>query len=230
MRIQVRLMFIGALCAGFGSFACGSSQQCSECPAVPTSSTTEEGSTAPDGAGPGRLDAELVALAMRAGRVERIRVRTDEQGNVIKLAVYHHEESEVPEAVRQLAEERFPEAEVRYYESEVYADIGRVYEVEVNTSEGRECEVSARADGSLVYVECEIEAADIPAPVAEAVARLVPNGEIIEAESKEGPGLNAVHVEVRAEDGREHYLRFSPAGELIGHSLRIQATIEVPVQ
>jgi hypothetical protein len=38
-----------------------------------------------------------------------------------------------------------------------------------------------------------------------------------------------VHLEVRDGDGHEHYLRFGPDGELRGHSLRIPATIEVPV-
>ena len=43
-----------------------------------------------------------------------------------------------------------------------------------------------------------------------------------------GPGLDQIRIEVKS-GGRLHYLRFSPSGELTGHTVRVPATIDVPL-
>lgn len=204
--------------------ACGAGQE--PCPSAPPRAS-EEGST-PGASEPGRLDAELVAVAARADGVYRIRVRASETGEIQKFAVYHGDAEEVPEAVRNAARERFPDAEVRHYESEIYSDLGRVFEVEVMTAEGRECEISCRPDGTMVYVECRVPTEEVPEPALAAAGRLLPEGEVVEAETKEGPGIDEVHLEVRVGE-LIHYLVLQPTGELVRHGLRIPTTIEIPV-
>lgn len=179
---------------------------------------------------PGTLDPELVALAVRVGNVERVAMRLGADGSVEKLAIYHGSAEDIPEVVRQLAEERFPGGAVVVYESERYADGARVHEVEVRTADGRECEVAGRDDGSLVYEECEMPAAELPAPVRAAVDRTVAGGEIVEAERKQGPGIDQYNVEVRVGEGPLQYLRLRPDGELLGHAIQVPATVELPVR
>lgn len=178
-------------------------------------------------AGPGRLDGALVQAAASARGVELVYLDASSGGALGKLSVYHHEEAQVPEAVRRLAEEKLPGGKVRRYESELYAQGGRVFEVEIETQDGRHCEVSATAEGALRYLECEIAQKDLPPAVVQAVAQAVPGGEIAEAETQKGPSIDEVHVEVKA-GGALHYLRLRPSGELLRHSLRLPAAVDVP--
>lgn len=200
---------------------CGGAQR-----GVPAEAPAPAASAAP-AAGAG-LDAELVGLASRAQGVMKIKMRVGPDGTVHKLAVYHHDAAAIPEPVRALAAERFPGAETLYYESELYSDLGRAYEVEIRTAEGKECEVSASADGTLLYEECKVPPDQIDPKVKATVDRLVPGGTVLEVETKHGPDRDEVSVEVKAGDV-EHYVRTTPDGELIGHTLRIPAIIEVPV-
>lgn len=211
-----------------GAFsACGANQQNSPTePAPPAAEadTTPAQACAP----PGQLDPELVALAIRADSLIRFRLRVDESGAIQKFAVYHEDADEIPEAVRAAAEARFPDSQVRYYESERYSDRGRVHEVEVATSEGQHCELSAQTDGTLVYVECEITADEVPEAIMAEANRRVPGGELVEAETKEGPEINTVHLQMRVGE-QTHYLIFQASGEFSNHYLRVPATIDIPV-
>ncbi len=222
---MTRLQRVTAIVVAVFFSGCSAGQQ--PCPAAPAAGTSEEGSL-PSETRVGQLDAEIVAVAIRADGVYRMRVVTDGSGEIQKLAIYHNDAEEIPEAVRTAAQERFPGAEVRNYETEVYADVGRVFEVEVTTAEGRDCEISCRPDGSLVYVECRVPTDEVPAWVLAEATRLLPDGEVVEAETKEGPGINEVHLEVRVEE-LIHYLVFVSEDAPIRHSLRIPATIEIPV-
>ncbi len=202
--------------------ACGGGTE-PACPDVPPAST---GGEAPSAAA---LDPELVALARTAQGVDRVVVRVDEAGHVVKLAVYHHDESVVAESVRTAAIAAFPGATVRHFESERYADLGRVNEVEVQTSDGRECELSVADDGHEVYRECHVDPATLPEAIVAGLRRVVASGAIEEAETKERDGAIATYsIEVR--DGDQlHYVVLEPDGALQGHYLRVPAVVDVPV-
>jgi hypothetical protein len=64
--------------------------------------------------------------------------------------------------------------------------------------------------------------------VMSAANGLLPEGELIEAEHKQGEGIELFSLEIRAGE-LVHELIFSRAGELDRHLLRVPATIEVPV-
>jgi len=182
------------------------------------------------GPGPGAsLDPELVALARDSGKVGGIKIRTDRHGAVVKMAVYHAEESAVPAWARGLASEKWPGSELRSYESEWYADVGRVFEIEVMTKDGTKCEISVTSAGAERYIECEIDPNALPGPVAATVAKELPNGKVTEAETHEGPDFDEISMEVEA-GGQEHYMRIRNDGKLLEHLLRFPTILEVPVK
>src|SRR6185503_11215571 len=99
----------------------------------------------------------------------------------------------------QLAEQRFPGATVRSYETELYRAGGRTYEVEVTTADGKTCELSATAEATLRYVECEVPASELPAAVTATIGSTVAGGEVREAEKKtDAAGADTFSVEVVA--------------------------------
>ncbi|MFO0759598.1 MAG: hypothetical protein U0359_24105 [Byssovorax sp.] len=177
-------------------------------------------------ANPGHINAGLVALAARLPGAEKLRIRTDAAGAISKIALYHQDASQVPAAILALAGEKLPGAKVRRYETEIYADKGRAFDVEVTSADGRECEVAALASGALLYTECAIKLDDLPAPVKAAALKIVPGGQIIEAEHKQGPGVDEHTVEVKG-PGLVQYLRLGPGGELLWHGARVPAFLEL---
>lgn len=174
------------------------------------------------------LAPSVVRSTSTAAGVEKLKLRVDASGAVQKTSLVHHDAAEVPEAVKKLAGEKFPGAKVLAYESEVYADSGRAWEVEVETADQQKCELSAREDGTLVYVECAVAPALLPPAVVQALAQLVPGGKVVEAESKRGSGADDLLVEVQQGE-RLHYLRFHADGVLFSHGLKVAATVEVPL-
>lgn len=191
-------------------------------PASASSATTASGAT-PAAA----LDVELVETATTAPKVEKMRIRVDAQGTVVKQALYHDQASVIPAAVMELAKTRFPKATVIGYETERYADRGRVYEVRVDDG-GTECEVAASPEGVELYTECHVDPASLDAAVMATVEATAPGGKILEAETKKGPEIDELTVEVE-QGGRELYLRLRPDGSLIQALRRIPAIVEVPL-
>lgn len=173
------------------------------------------------------MDPTLVQAAMGASKIDKIKLRIDEDGSFVKQAVYHDNAAAIPEVVKAKALEVFPGAKIVFYESEHYADAGVVHEVEVETTDGRHCEVSATPDGTLRYQECHLDPAKLPAPVAAKIAELYPSAKILEAEHKQGPSIDALTVEVE-DGGREFYVQLSPAGEVQSIHLRVKAIVEIP--
>lgn len=186
-----------------------------------------EPAVAPAGGASEALDAEIVQTAITADNVHKMKIRVDANGGLVKQSVYHDEASALPAAVLELAKARFPGAPIRHYESELYADRGRVYEVAVDDG-GKHCEVAVTAEGVEVYVECEVDPATLTAEVMAAIEKLAPGGKLLEAESKKGPGIDELTVEVE-HGGRELYLRLRPDGTLIQTLRRVPAIIEVPL-
>jgi hypothetical protein len=173
------------------------------------------------------LDAEIVKTAIVATKVEKMKVRVDAEGGIVKQSLYHDKADALPTAVTELAKTKFPGATVRHYETELYADRGRIYEVEVD-HEGKQCEVAATPAGEEVYVECHIDPASLSAELKATVDRVAPGGKLLEAETKKGKDIDEVTVEVES-NGRELYVRMKPDGTLIQTLLRIPAVIEVPL-
>jgi hypothetical protein len=70
--------------------------------------------------------------------------------------------------------------------------------------------------------------AEIPAPVKAAIDARLPGGKVVEIETKKGPTMDELSLEVEHE-GKLHYLRLRPDGGLIAHFHRVPAEIDVPV-
>jgi uncharacterized membrane protein YkoI len=175
--------------------------------------------------GPGRLDAKLVRAATD-GPVEKVQIFTDADGAVNKVSVYHRDAGPAPEQLRRLALQQYPGAELRQHELELYRDHGWVHEVELTTADGQRCEVSASAAWTLRYTECQMAPEKLAQPLRDAAAKLVPGGEIVEAELHKEAGREEYRLEVKRQD-ELHYLRLQPDGALIRHSRRVAAMLEV---
>lgn len=183
---------------------------------------------APAPVGPGQLDTELVRTAGTAQGVEKIKVELEKDGSVRYLSVYHQDPAAVPEAVRKQLDATYPGAKVLRYETEHVVPHGRLHEVEVETADKQQCELSARADGGVVYTECHIDAKALPEPVRAAFAKAHPGVAIKEVEKKTFTGAgDEYEIEFEA-GGRLHELYFTPDGTVIRHELVVPAVIEVP--
>jgi hypothetical protein len=185
------------------------------------------GTSAPASAPAAALDAEIVKTAITATTVEKLKIRVDADGGIVKQSVYHDKADALPAPVLELAKTRFPNATVRHYETELYADRGRVYEVEVDDG-GKACEVAATPEGAEVYVECEVDPGTLSAEVKAGVEKAAPGGKILEAETKKGPGIDEITVEVEV-GGRELYVRLRSDGSLVQVLRRLPAVVEVPL-
>ena len=187
----------------------------------------DPGTTPAAGEPMGALDRELVETASR-GAI-KMKVRTDAKGALVKQSVYHRDQAAIPKPVHELSAKKFPGGKIEHVESELYLEHGRVYEIEVTTADGRKCEVAASAEGVELYEECVVDAASLPAPVTDAVGKLYPGAKILEAETKKGPKMDEITVEVQVGEG-EHYVRIKPDGTLIQRLVRIPAVIEIPIE
>jgi hypothetical protein len=172
---------------------------------------------------------QAIADAAKGSTVQRMKLRFDDAGAIVKQSVYHGDRSGIPQAVLDLAEQTYPGGQTKYYETEHYAEFGQVFEVEVETKDAKMCEVAARPDGELVYTECHIDAAELPEPVTARVSATFPDGKILEAERKSGPETDEFTVEVEV-GARQFYLRIAPDGTLLAKLVRVPAIIEIPVE
>jgi len=187
-----------------------------------------DGGTTTSAAPSAALDNEIVRTAITATKVEKMKVRVDADGGIVKQSLYHGQADALPAKVLEAAKARFPNATVRHYETELYADRGRVYEVEVDDA-GKLCELAATPEGAEVYIECQIDPASLAAELKATVDEQAPGGKLLEAETKKGPDIDEVTVEVEL-DGQELYVRMRPDGTLIQTLRRIPAIIEVPLK
>jgi uncharacterized membrane protein YkoI len=222
------------LCA-FVSIACGTeTRPGTETPEpTPTEAPAPAPTQAVDVAAPApktgtAVHAEIVATARDAKGVEKVKLRTDASGVLVKQAVYHLDESRVPEPVKALAKKEFPGGKAVRYETEIYADIGAIFEVEVQTKDGKRCEVAANAEGVLRYKECRVKPKELPVEVTRKLGELHPKGKILEAETKKGPDVDEITVELK-EAGREFYVRLQPDGTVLETLVRVPAVFEVPL-
>lgn len=193
-----------------------------------------EGTTPPTHASPtpttdpiAALDSEIVKTGTTATTVSKLKIRVDATGGIVKQSLYHDDAAAIPAAVIELAKQRFPGASIVQFETELYADRGRVYEVEIDDG-GKHCEVAATAEGTEIYVECEVDPAGLSAEIKASVEKIAPGGKLLEAETKTGPGIEELTLEVE-HGGRELYLRMRPDGTLIQALRRVPAIVELPL-
>lgn len=174
-----------------------------------------------------RLDPEIVAAAVTAAGVTKVKIEAETDGTIREMSLYHNDAAALPAAVTALREAQYPGSKVRAYETEYDRDHGRVFEIEVTTKDKQDCELSARPDGGLVYTECHIPAKSLPGPVVSAIDKAVPGAKILEAEKKTYvDGRAIVSVEVTA-GGEKHELYFE--GDALSRHVRVIAgELEVP--
>jgi len=179
------------------------------------------------------FDADLMAAALEAKGVSQVRMYFGEGGAQRKTAVYHMDESKVPEAVRELAKETFPDATVVSYELEKYATLGVVHEVEMTTKDGLEVEVASKPDGTLVYSESVQKLGDdVPKAAVKAVVEAeAPGAKVVEVEVKEGPGVYEYRVKATLEGQKaEHVFVFDKQDKMTARYMRFPAKIELQVK
>jgi hypothetical protein len=204
--------------------ACGTSTA-----TTPVSDTPTSASAAPMVAeASAGLDAEIVETAITAPKLDKMKVRVDATGALVKQSLYHYDATAVPKAIRDLAAQQYPESTPVRYETEWYDDLGRVYEVEVQTKEGKRCEVAATPDGKLQYTECQLDPSELPSDVVATVHAIGGSATVLEAEHKQRDGSEEYTVELELPSG-ELYLRIGPDGALLGKYRRVPGIIEVPV-
>lgn len=178
--------------------------------------------------GTATLHTAVADAAKSAPKVDKMKLRLDASGAIVKQSVYHDDASRIAGPVLETAKTQYPDATIEHYETEWYADLGEIHEVEVKTKDGKQCEVAAKPSGELVYTECEASADTLPDPVKKAVDAAVPGGKILEVETKKGEGRDQYTVEVES-GGTEYYLIIAPDGTMKNKLKRIPAIVEVPV-
>ncbi len=188
------------------------------------------GAAVPAGdANPGHIEPELLALALKAKGTEKIKLRTNAASDLVKISLYHKDETAIPDASKATATAKYPGSKSNsYYESELYSDHGKVFEADLVTADNRKCEVASLKDGTFLYTECDIKKEELPKEIADAIAKVAPGGEIIEAEKKESPWGNGYTAEVKA-GGALHYLKLNATGDLIWHGVRISAELDITI-
>jgi hypothetical protein len=174
------------------------------------------------------LDAEIVETAAAATKVDKMKVRVEDDGQIVKQSLYHFDANAIPKPVRDLAASEYAESTPVRYETEWYADVGRVFEVEVETKDGKHCEVAATADGTKRYTECRIEAAQLPSEVAATVHGIAGEHAILEAEHKVATDGESYSVEIDDPAG-VLYVKVAADGSVIGKYRQVPGVIEVPV-
>ncbi len=178
----------------------------------------------------GALDSAFIASISRHPTADKIEIEVNADGSVRELALYHNDADKLPEAVRKKAEEVYPGASIKGYESEVEGPERReVFEVELKTAEGQECEVEATAAGELIYTECEVEVSTLGEELKAATLEALPGAEIEEVEIVEHSGDRPKETVVEAKVGETTHKLVFIDGKLSRHVREIKAELEFDV-
>jgi uncharacterized membrane protein YkoI len=122
--------------------------------------------------------------------------------------------NQVPKAVIAAFEKAYPKAEDVEFEQEMFQG-NAVYEVEYKEN-GKEYEFLYSAEGVLLQKEEEIDVANLPKPVVEAIKKAHPEAKIEEAEKLMKPDgtLTGYEVEIK-EAGKEIELELDGSGKIM---------------
>ncbi|MHC4478011.1 MAG: PepSY domain-containing protein [Planctomycetota bacterium] len=128
--------------------------------------------------------------------------------------------SQVPQAVRATIERETRGLEIE--DIDLDNDDGKVvYEVEAENSDGRRCEMDVAEDGSLIKIDAQLRAEDLPAPIAEAVKESV--GEVVFFQIRRRLSTNEklrYDIEADTEDTEIH-LQVAGDGSIINENVRL---------
>lgn len=176
--------------------------------------------------GLGKLDRAFFDRALAMKKREKLELKVNLDGSIGEIELYHGDPEALPQVVRDLAEKTFPKGKVLHYETEVDAG-GDIFEVEVDFK-GKECEVSARADGTLLYTECEESTKDLGPILGPSVAKGFPGAKVVGLKKISRPEAESFEVELMI-DGEEHEVEFDAAGQVTAHVRKIPAVLEIAV-
>ncbi len=178
----------------------------------------------------GGLDSAFVASISAHPSATKVEIEVEANGWIRELALYHNDADSVPEAVRKRAEEVYPGATIKGYESEVEGPERReVFEVELKTAEGQDCEIEATAAGELIYTECEIEVSALSEELKAAALKVLPGAAIEEVEVVEYSGDKPKETVVEAKVGEATHKLVFVNGELSRHIREIKAELEFDI-
>lgn len=124
--------------------------------------------------------------------------------------------TDVPAAVLDAVKVRYPKAEIKSAEKET--DRGRTYYEIESRLNGRELEVTLEPNGTIVEIEKDVAAGDLPKPVADAVAANHPDARIKKAQEviKLKSGKEMKHFDVDLEvGGKDLDMKVAPDGKII---------------
>jgi uncharacterized membrane protein YkoI len=118
----------------------------------------------------------------------------------------------VPAAVLKAVKGKFPGAEIKQAEKEV--EEGKtIYEIGLK-EDGRNIDVSATEDGTIVEIEKEVAAKDLPRAVADAVKAKYPKGTIKKAEEV-AKGEKTTYEVIVAEGSKSREVVLDRAGKIL---------------
>jgi hypothetical protein len=125
----------------------------------------------------------------------------------------------LPKAVLEAAKKRFPKAEVTGASKET-EDGKTVYEVELK-EDGKKLDVTLTADGTIILIERQIDAKDLPKAVAEAIDKKYPKAtfKIIEEVIKVKDGketLDLYEALLVTADKMKVEVKVAPDGKITG--------------
>ena len=194
----------------------------------PTSAgpANKRASTAPNVTTPGGLGAiNLDLLSHVALRlVDKIKIGVGEDGAVDELSIYHNDPAPIPAPVKALLAEKFPNPHVVAYETEWEDKVGAITEVEFNSQNGRFCELSATNAGEPLFVECRVDASELPKHILAAVAEILPGAQIQTAAAHEDASGNQFVIQASV-GTLLHVLHLSPDGQQRKHQIRMPAIL-----
>ncbi len=123
----------------------------------------------------------------------------------------------LPQKIKDSIKDRFPGAEVTSAEKE--NEKGKVmYDIELK-HEGRKYEMDIKEDGTIVEIEKEIAAKDVPDAITKAVKKKFPTStikEVMEVNAVTGKEEKPIHYEVAIEtDGKKKEVIVSLDGKMV---------------
>jgi uncharacterized membrane protein YkoI len=118
----------------------------------------------------------------------------------------------VPAAIRKAVQGKFPKAQVTQAEKEV-EDGKTIYEIGLE-EDGHHIDVSATEDGTIVEIETEVAAQDLPRAVTDAVKAKYPKGTIKKAEEVV-KGATTNYEVIVAEGSKSREVVLDRAGKIL---------------
>lgn len=126
--------------------------------------------------------------------------------------------TKIPKPVMDALKAKFPKAEITMWEKATEGGVV-IYDLEFK-SEGRKCEMDVKEDGTIINIEREIQAKDLPKAVAAAVEKKYPKGtikeimEIMEMKDKKEV-LEGYEVVLDSADKKVVELKLAPDGKIL---------------